>query len=112
MMLVSEIGKLNRASFDYSELNKIPDESGCYILTTYRGCILYIGQSGNIAKRVKQHLDGGEKREETPSGVAFWVYYELCPRVDMNSLEGGWINSYILNEGNLPYFNEKQSPVG
>jgi len=112
-MLVSKVGKLNKARFDYSDLNKIPDKSGCYVLTTFDGVILYIGQSGNIAKRVEQHLDSGEKREVTPLGVAFWVYYELCSKVDMDALENGWIHSYILNnKGNLPYFNKILPPVG
>jgi len=112
-MFVSEIGKLNRALFDYSELNKIPDKSGCYVLTTSCGFILYIGQSVNIAKRIEQHLDGGEKSKQTRWGVASWVYYEPCPEVNMNSLESNWINSYRLNnEGDFPYFNKILPPVG
>ena len=101
----------NRVEFSYSALHSVSDESGCYALAAYDGTILYIGQSENICKRMEQHLDDGEKRKKTPWGVAFWMYYKLCPSRDLNSTERGWMNEHKIREGKRPFFNKIDAPV-
>lgn len=108
--LTPEIG--DKAEFSYSALRDIPEESGCYVLTTYDGTILYIGQSINVCRRIEQHLDKDDKRKKTPWGVAFWAYYALCPAIELDALEGGWVYQYRMREkGNLPFFNKVMPPA-
>ena len=100
-----------RVRFDYSSLRAMPDESGCYALAVFDGTILYIGQSKNIYARMEQHLDGGEKTQKTPWGVAFWLYYKCCPVSDLDNLENGWMNEHLLREGKKPFFNKVLPPA-
>ena len=101
-------GKMN---FSYFALRNASQDSGCYALTTHDGTVLYIGQTVNICKRIEQHLDEGKKREQTPWGVVFWAYYRLCNARDLNNLENGWINEYVIKEGRMPFFNKARPPA-
>lgn len=97
-----------KIKFEYSELDKAPKQSGCYIITTPNGTILYIGETGNIRNRMEQHLDGKEKKKLTPLGMPYWFYYKLCSVREKIPLEDAWINEYKLNsKGKRPYFNKK-----
>ena len=99
-----------KVEFNYSELSSVPVASGCYIITTYDGTILYIGQSKNIHNRMDTHLGDKEKRSKTPMGIAYWFYYKLYPVLALDNLEGGWINEHKIREGgNRPYFNKKDA---
>ncbi|MGU9951319.1 MAG: GIY-YIG nuclease family protein [Gammaproteobacteria bacterium WSBS_2016_MAG_OTU1] len=96
--------------FSYSAMSKVPEASGCYVITMYDGKILYIGQSTNICKRMEQHLDKGDKNN-TPWGKSFWLYYKLCPTHELSNLENGWVNQYTIKEGKLPFFNKVHPPI-
>ena len=101
-----------RVEFSYSTLQTAPNQSGCYALAVYDGTILYIGKSVNIHNRMEQHLDKGDKGEHTPWGVAYWLYYKICSAYDLDNLENGWINVYMVkNKGNLPFFNKIRPPT-
>jgi len=100
-----------KVQFDFSQTTMLPENSGCYVLATFRGDILYVGQSANIARRMAQHLDDPTKRATTPAGKAFWFYYELCESHRLDGLERGWVNAYTLKEGDLPFFNKVRPPV-
>ena len=112
-MLISDLSPKTdaRVKFHYSALDEAPAESGCYVITTFSGTILYIGQSVNIRNRMEQHLDGRDKEKETPQGVAYFVHYKLWEKTKLNDLERGWANSYQLKAGELPYFNKVNPPV-
>lgn len=113
-MLVSSLTPKTEewVKFSLDVLWKVPEESGCYVITNYDGVILYIGQAVNIHNRMEQHLNDGEKRGKTPWGVAFWFYYLLCPKLELNDLERGWVNEHRLKEkGQLPFFNKVNPPV-
>ena len=112
-MLVSDLlpkadGKVK---FNYSALDKSPAESGCYIITTFDGTILYIGQSDNIRRRMEEHLDEKEKTKETPWGVSFWLYYKLYDKTKLNELEREWTNEYKLKMGKRPHFSKNDPPI-
>lgn len=101
-----------RILFSLSALWKAPEESGCYVLTNVEDEILYIGQANNIHERVKQHLHKRDKSVRTPLGVAFWLYYKLFDRKDLNALETGWCNNHKMSEkGELPFFNKINPPA-
>ena len=112
-MLVSDLfPKIDtRIKLEYSALDEAPKQSGCYVITTFNGMILYIGQSVNIRNRMAQHLDGRDKEKENPQGVAYFFHYKLLEKIKLNYLERGWVNSYQIKAGELPYFNKVNPPV-
>ena len=112
-MFVSELHPppKGKVRFAYPGLRKLPDTAGCYALANVDDIILYIGQSKDIARRVVGHFDDREKRATTPHGIAFWCYYLPISEPKLNALERGWLNSYQLTEGKLPYFNKVGAPV-
>jgi len=100
-----------KIAFSYDTLHTVPQDSGCYALTTHDGTILYIGQTIDICQRMEQHLDDGSKRTQTPWGVIFWLHYRLCDAGDLNNLENGWVNEHVLKEGQMPFFNKARPPA-
>ena len=109
-MLVSDLAPItdDRVIFSYPKSHEVPEDSGCYVITTLDGTILYIGQSINIRSRMRDHLYTKEMTATMPSGEsAYWFYYTLCPAAELNQLEGNWIDDHKLNEGGkLPPFND------
>jgi hypothetical protein len=87
----------------------VPDCSGCYVLTTFNGDIVYIGLAVGLRARVNQHLDSEKKRSETPHGRASWVYWLRYDNIQ--KLERTWLNAHEISEGRLPVLNTLHSPV-
>ncbi len=104
---------LDRTKFERSKYRSIPEQSGCYALTTYEGDILYIGQSDYIRRRFEEHLDCPEKTGKTEKGCAFWFYWLLWNKADLNALERGWMQAYshsTENRDELPIMNSQSAP--
>ncbi len=101
----------DKSKFQLSHYYKIPQESGCYVLTNYEGDILYIGQSVDICRRFEEHLDDPKKTGVTPKGCAFWFYWLEWDKAKLNSLERGWLNTYSATMGELPIMNSQNPPV-
>ena len=100
-----------KEKFKLSSEGGVSEESGCYVLTTYEGDILYIGQSVNIQQRFMQHLADPKKTRPTPKGSAVWFYWLEWDAVKLNSLERGWLNTYSAKMGELPIMNSQNPPV-
>ncbi len=100
-----------KVKFDLSMHYKVPQESGCYVITTYEEDILYIGKAVNIHKRFKKHLDSPEKTSLTPKGQAIWFHWLEWDKTKLNALEGGWANFYKAAEGERPIMNLIDPPV-
>ena len=47
--------------FRRDRVGYVPMVSGCYVLTTQTGHILYVGLTSNLRGRMEQHLDTPEK---------------------------------------------------
>jgi excinuclease UvrABC nuclease subunit len=95
-----------REEFDHAGKRFVPSASGCYALTNYSGDIFYIGQSKNLAARMRQHLEDDEKTQRSALGVAYWFWFTLCAESDLGRIERGWINQFEMrNGGELPVFN-------
>lgn len=113
-MLVANLSPIanNRIKFSHHDSWQAPENPGCYVLANFGGEILYIGKAANIHERINQHLSEGTKKAKTPFGVAFWFYYRLCNKNDLNALETGWCNDHKMNEkGELPFFNKINPPA-
>ena len=100
-----------KAPFQFSDYLQVPEDSGCYVLTSFDGHILYIGQSKNLQRRFEEHLDDPAKTQPTPQGRAVWFYWLLHKELHLNALERGWLNEHAAVEGNLPILNAASPPV-
>ena len=97
------------APFRRDSLNRVPDEAGCYALVTFSGTVLYVGLAINLRRRMSEHLDNPQKRNETKLGRAilfFWLKSN-----DLNLIERSWLNLHEIEEGDLPIFNRLRSPT-
>jgi len=102
----------SRIEFAWSHFKQVPNESGCYVLTTFGGDVMYVGQAtSSIRDRFCAHLDTPEKRALGPFGVAFWFYYFVCEPNRVSSIEQGWMNVSILKTGQRPILNKVDAPT-
>ena len=110
-MNVSQLSPLpqHRESFLRSRERFVSERSGCYVLTTFEGVILYIGLATNIRKRANDHLDNPIKTSETPHGRAVWFYW--IENDETAKIERTWMNIHMNAEGVLPILNSVYSPV-
>lgn len=109
--LLSPIPK-TKVQFSWSCHRMVPDESGCYAITSYAGEILYVGLAKkSIRSRMGKHLDTPEKREVQKLGAAYWFFYILADAKEVNKIERGWMNQSILNDGKKPILNKIYSPL-
>lgn len=99
----------NRENFKRNAMKFVPDKSGCYVLTTFGGVILYVGQALNIRNRMNNHLDDPQKTAETPLGRAIFFYWLEYDNIGM--LERTWLNTHVEHEGAYPVLNKVYSPV-
>lgn len=99
----------NRESFRRDALKFVPAKSGCYVLATHDGSILYLGLARNLQGRMGQHLDSPEKVAPTPTGRAVWFYWFECEEVE--KVERTWMGMYEIAHGKLPILNKVFSPV-
>ena len=98
--------------FAWSHHVTVPSEPGCYALVTYDGDVLYVGlATASIHARMGSHLDTSLKRQGSRAGVPFWFYYLVCPTLEVSSVERGWMNQAILEDGEMPPLNRIYSPL-
>jgi len=87
----------------------IPEQSGCYVLSTLDETIVYIGLSNFLSRRFSEHLDNPEKTGPTPFGKAVWFHWLICKNLEQT--ERTWLNAHEVDEGKLPYLNKHHSPL-
>ena len=101
---------VEKVFFDRKNFREVPQVAGCYVLTTFDGHILYVGQAVNLFDRFQQHLDNPEKTQSTSEGKTFWFYY--FPSVEnLNRLENTWFNDYEIRNGRYPILNKQRPPI-
>jgi hypothetical protein len=54
-----------KEAFRRSDERFMPENPGCYVLTTFLGVVLYIGLAQNLRRRMSQHLDNPQKTSPT-----------------------------------------------
>lgn len=93
--------------FDYSNQKKIPTNFGCYVISNFNNEIMYIGKATSLKNRFTKHLETSEKNSQTSLGKAYWFSFRECKDdFEIEKLERGWLNHYVLNYGKLPIFNK------
>ena len=60
---------------------------------------------------VENFLDTPVKRKGTDIGVPFWVHYLVRPAAEVGPIERGWMNTAILEDGEMPPLNRVYSPL-
>lgn len=101
----------DKVQFQLSSFKLVPQKTGCYVLTTFEGDILYIGLTDNLFNRFQQHLNNPEKTNPTKEGKAIWFYFTFYDAKNLPKLERTWINHYVAANGRLPILNKVNSPV-
>jgi len=101
----------DKVQFKLSSFKTVPQENGCYVLTTFEDDILYIGLATNLYSRFQQHLDNPEKTNPTSEGKAIWFYFLTFDPKNLPKLERTWLNQFINKHGQLPILNKINSPV-
>lgn len=103
---------VQRTQFAWSHHVTVPAQPGCYVLVSFDGEVLYVGlATSSIKSRMGSHLDTPDKRKGGPSGVPFWFYYLEKSSSEVASVERGWMNQAILEDGEMPFLNRVYSPM-
>ncbi len=112
-MKVEELVPLpkERVTFKLASFKFVPKVSGCYVITTFDGDILYIGLSENLYERFQQHLNNPDKISPTKNGKAIWFYFLNYNLLSLYQLERTWINQFVAEHGQLPILNRVNSPL-
>ena len=99
----------HRDAFRRNRVKYIPNHSGCYVLTSFVGSVLYVGLTNNLRKRMNNHLDDRRKTGVTKDGRAVFFWWLECSEI--NKVERTWMNIHVQHEGLLPPLNNAYSPV-
>jgi excinuclease UvrABC nuclease subunit len=97
--------------FALSSFKLVPQDFGCYIMTTFNNHILYIGFSDNLNRRFKQHLENPEKTKPTEEGKVLWFYFKTYNPKNLEQLERTWLNQFVTQHGRRPLLNKLDSPI-
>jgi hypothetical protein len=110
---VSELSPIpaERLLFKLSSLKIVPAAPGCYVLATFDGEILYVGQSVSLNQRFRSHMDNLEKTSLTPRGKAFWFHFLSDESGNLDKLERTWLNEYLTMHAEFPILNKVDSPL-
>lgn len=98
-----------RVAFKLRSARKVPNVSGCYILTSAYRDILYIGRAVNIHRRLLGHLDNKLKTNPTSCPPPRYFYYLSTDEIE--KLEDKWLRIYQAKEGLLPPLNKIQASM-
>ena len=102
----------SKVLFKWASVKSIPEQSGCYIITTFDNDILYVGLASNLNNRFKQHLSNPEKTNPTNDGKAIWFFFKNHDVKNLQQLERTWLNQFNDVHGRLPILNKVNSPIG
>lgn len=98
-----------RENFHLKRQQFVPDTSGCYVLTSHIGNVLYIGRTTNLRRRLGNHLDDPEKTSPTKNGRAMFFYWLACD--ELQKIERTWLNTCEIKDGVLPILNKVASSI-
>lgn len=102
---------VERIQFHLRMKKHVPAKTGCYVLTTFDGLVLYVGLATSLANRFAQHCETKEKCDPTADGRAFWFYFLEVDSKELNRLERTWLNQFSAIHGRRPILNKVDSPM-
>lgn len=89
----------------------VPATTGCYVLTSFDGFVLYVGLATSLSSRFVQHCETREKCSPTADGKAFWFYFLDVESKELNRVERTWLNQFSAVHGRRPILNKVDSPM-
>lgn len=92
-------------SFDLRFNLNVPSSSGCYVLSNMYREILYIGETGDLSRRMREHLGTPRMVQMTSLGRACWFSYLLVPSERRYQVEQSLLAHHKFAEGALPLLN-------
>lgn len=101
----------DRVLFQASSIKLLEPVSGCYVLSTFEGFILYVGLTVDLKVRFDNHVGDEVKRGTTADGRAFWFYFFKCDFKDLQKIERTWQNDFKSKHGRNPILNHRDSPI-
>ena len=101
----------HRVQFNLRDRLRVPHVAGCYALATFDGSLLYVGLTGNLQRRFREHLESPKKRSVSSIGRACWFAYLATPSNRTHRCERGWLEQHQAAHGIWPAFNSIASPV-
>ena len=101
----------SKVQFTHKFRKFVPASNGCYILTTFKGEVLYVGLTDSLHRRFGEHRESEEKRKVTAQGAAYWFCYLICAPKETARIERTWMNQHMELHGKLPLLNKVHSPV-
>lgn len=98
--------------FLWSHHSEVPEVPGCYAIAAYDQTILYVGlATRSLRGRMGNHLDDPIKRKGWLGKLPYWFHCLELPSAQVRTVERGWINQSILQDGGLPPLNRVHSPL-
>lgn len=100
-----------RLSFDRGSVARMKPGSGCYVLASRSGRVLYIGKAVDVRRRLEQHLDDPAKKGDSRIGFTVAVWLDRCDVDDVAELESEWTRQHEMGaSGRLPPMNSIRPP--
>lgn len=84
---------------------RVPEMAGCYLITNAYHEILYIGQTDNLHRRMKEHLKDSRVVRPTTIGRATWFYFVKIIGSSPKDAEDRLLFNYVAKNGHLPVLN-------
>ena len=89
----------DKVSFELRASIYVPRSSGCYVLSNMYEDVLYIGQTGDLRRRMEEHLGDPRITQGSTDGLPSWfVYRDVSPR-DLYPVEQHLLSLYKFREG-------------
>ena len=96
--------------FQLAHVNRLGEGSGVYVLCTIYNDVLYIGQSKDVARRLRDHLNSRRMTAPTRIGRARTAVISWLPERDLLEVEKRLLFVHKSSEGNWPELN-RTGPV-
>ena len=94
-----------RMQFRLSEVVRVPEASGCYVMTNIADDVIYVGESKNLNRRIQQHLCDRRMTGLTSLGLVNWFCFGLWPSTDIAVVEEKLLFNYRARHGRWPPLN-------
>ena len=94
-----------RVPFRLSEQLRVPETSGCYVLTNIDDDVLYVGQTLDLNRRAGEHFTDARMTAITREGPVSWFYWRLWPTGKIKQAETQLLVKFKYAEGRLPALN-------
>lgn len=94
-----------RVQFRLSEIARVPEASGCYVVTNITDDVIYVGETKDLHRRIQEHLSDPRMTGPTPLGLVSWFCFGLWSCADISDVETRLLFDYKAIHGQWPPLN-------